>query len=180
MGGLGNSISDWQAFKEDIMEKPSGRQERRLECVDLFLAKIGVTRCQLAASTQHWLEEWARQEQLVMNQPSANHGSALIQLCKAVESEMQSRLGKILQPQINLNVSLGETAHNLKTVKLSASVKQQLSATGIKPGFVSSTLPNKLRALAKLRKETGAAHGGTQIPCSTDRDLHEAGNLFLN
>ena len=156
------------------------RQEWRRRHVDQFLAPIGVTRDVLASSTQQCLDEWARQVHLVLNQPSANWGAAILNLCRAVESELASRLGSIDGLQFFAgSTPLGSKAKSLSDTKLDTSVKQKLDSSGIKPGFVSSTLAPKLFELTHLRSDTDSAHGGDYVrvsarspECQDDHDVH--------
>lgn len=160
------------------MEDPEARRQWRRKYVDQFLSKIHVTRGNLAHSTLQCLEEWARQEGLIQEQPSANRGSAVNELLKSVDSELQSRLGSILTP-FDFNRPLGDISRGLRSLKLDNSQKQKLFSQGIKPGFVSSDLPEALGRLAKLRKATNTAHGGSQISAATDADLEQTKGLVL-
>ena len=70
---------------------PSDSEERQLwrrAYVDRFLADFGLAFELLAPSTQRHLVEWARQAKLVEDQPSSNFQTVVLQLCKAVESEL--------------------------------------------------------------------------------------------
>jgi hypothetical protein len=157
------------------IDHAAGRRRWRKECVDKFLASINVSRQVLARPTQRHLDEWARQVQLVTDQPSANWEAAILNICKAVESQLAISFGSITGLDfLAAPTPLGSKAHSLKNAKLDAAVKQKLSSSGIKPGFVASTLSTKLFALAELRSGTGSAHGGGAMWSATARDAREA------
>lgn len=160
------------------MHDQASRRRWRTGHVDSFLSRVGVARTALAGSTLHCLDEWARQVQLVSDQPSANWGGALLRLCRAVESQLASNLGTI--PGLTFlagSDALGSKAKSLKQAPLDLPVKQRLQARGIKPGFVASMLADKLFALARLRSETHSAHGAVQIRPATKDDARRAEDL---
>ena len=154
-------------------------QRRRLRraYVDQFLADWGLHFEALAPSTQQCLDEWARQARLVEDQPSSNFGTVLIQLCKAVESELAAGLGNIPALTTLTDGTLGEKAHVLGKVKLGFQTKQQMESHGIKPGFVVSDLPKFLLCLARLRSKTGSAHGNAEIRSASLQDASRARQL---
>jgi hypothetical protein len=153
------------------------RQRWRREHVDQFLHGIGLECGRLAGSTQTCLNEWARQVKLVEDQPSSNFGNAVMQLCKAVESELSTGLGSIKALAFLREGTLGQKAKNLEMTNLDDSPKQGLISRGIKPGFVTSTLPKLLSSLAHLRSNTGAAHGNTEIRSANAHDAALARKL---
>lgn len=160
------------------MDDQASRRQWRTNHVDSFLNRVGVQRSALAASTEQCLDDWARQVQLVTDQPSANWGDVLLHLCRAIESELASSLGTI--PGLHFlaaSDALGSKAKSLKQAPLDASVKQRLSSRGIKPGFVASALADKLFALARLRSETHSAHGAAHIRAATNDDARQAADL---
>ncbi len=160
------------------MDDPAARRQWRKDHVDAFLSQIGVPRRALARSTEQCLDDWARQVQLVTDQPSANWGDVLLHLCRAVESELASSLGAIPGLEFLAGAdALGSKANSLKRAKLDPSVKRQLISCGIKPGFVSSTLADKLLALAGIRSETHSAHGAARIRAATKDDARQAADL---
>ena len=150
------------------MDDATKRQERRKEYVDKFLSEIGVAHDALTKSTHKCLDDRARQVQLVTDQPSANWGKAILDLCRAVESQLAG------------SAALGSKVQSLQRSKLDSAVKQRLTARGIKPGFVSLKLPDMLRGLAELRSQTDAAHGGVEIRTATIDDAQHARDLAGN
>jgi len=142
--------------------------------VDQFLAYYGIHLEVLASSTQDHLLEWARQATLVEDQPSSNFGNAIMELCKAVESELAAGLGSIPALAYLTSGTLGAKRVFLKSAKLNDQTKQQLKSRGIKPGFVSSDLPGLLSVLADLRSETGAAHGNAKIQSASLAEANQA------
>lgn len=162
------------------MDDAVQRREWRQRHVDQLVATIGVARDALASSTQQCLEEWARQVYLVLNQPSANWGKAVLDLCRAVESELASRLGSISGLEFFADpIPLGAKAKRLRDARLDASVEQKLSSRGVKPGFVSSSLAEKLFKLAAMRSDSDSAHGGVQIRSATENDACKASQLAV-
>lgn len=116
--------------------------------------------------------------QLAENQPSANFSAALLSLCKAVESEIPYRLGSISGLGFLAGrIELGAADKNLRNAKLEGSTKQSLISNGIKPGFVTSTLPQLLFGLAKLRRDTGSAHVGDETRSAKEEDAGKARQL---
>src|ERR1019366_10063939 len=75
----------------------------------------------LAASTQKCLNDWARQVRLVQDQPSSNFGNAVIQVCRAVESELTAGLGSIHALSFLRDGTLRQKAKRLEAMKLDAS-----------------------------------------------------------
>jgi hypothetical protein len=160
------------------MDDATIRQEKRKEYVDQFLSEIGVVHNALAKSTHKCLDDWARQVQLVTDQPSANWGNVILHLCRAVESQLASSLGQVQGLEFLAgNTPLGPKSQSLQRAKLDSAVKQRLTARGIKPGFVSSKFPEILRGLAELRSQTDAAHGGLEIRSATIDDAQQARHL---
>ena len=153
------------------------RRRWRREHVDRFLTEIGLDRDRLAGSTQTCLNEWARQVKLVEDQPSSNFGNVVLQLCKAVESELAGGLGTIQALAFLNEGTLGQKAKNLEATKLDESAKQRLTSRGTKPGFVTSTLPKLLFSLARLRSNTDAAHGNAEIQSPNAQDAAVAHKL---
>lgn len=143
------------------------RRRWRREYVDQFLNENGLVRDRLATSTEICLDEWARQVKLVQDQPSSSFGNVVIQLCKAVESELASGLGTIEALSLLGTGTLGQKAKYLAATELDHSSRQRLESRGIKPGFVRTDLPELLYSLARLRSNTDAAHGNADI-CSAD------------
>ncbi len=146
------------------------RRRWRREHIDRFLHEIGLDRGRLAESTQACLDEWARQVKLVEDQPSSNFGNAVMQLCKAVESELAGGLGSIQGLAFLRDGTLGQKAKNLEVINLDESAKQRLTSRGTKPGFVTSNLPRLLLSLARLRNNTDAAHGNAEIRPASAQD----------
>jgi len=153
------------------------RRKWRAEYVDAFLAQVGVVKNSLGPSTRKCLDDWARQVQLVEAQPSANWGNAILNLCRAVESELSS-MGKISGLDfMKSKQALGSKAQSLKRFKPDPSVKQAVTNRGIKPGFVFSSLADLLSKLADVRAKTDSAHGGLEIGTATKKDAEEARQL---
>lgn len=142
-----------------------------------FLDRISLTQDRLAVSTQKCLDEWARQVKLVQDQPSSNFGNAVLQLCKAVESELASGLGTIQTLSFLGDGTLGQKANRLRASELDEPTKQRLASRGTKPGFVRSDLPRLLFSLADLRSNTDAAHGNAGIQSADARDAARACEL---
>ena len=163
------------------MKNTTTRREWREQYVNQFLQNIGLQRSLFSAPTLQHLDEWARQENLVMNQPSANWDNTILNLCRAAESELAARLGSISDLGFFRSPkALGKKANLLSRLMLSPSTKQQLNSYGINTGFVSSTLVQTLQKLAVLRREP--AHGGMAIRSASQNDAQEArclvGDIF--
>lgn len=161
----------------DMQPTSEERQRWRDEYVNSFLNEVGLARNRLAASTQKCLNDWARQMRLGQDQPRSNFGNAVIQVCRAVESELAAGLGSIHALSCLRDGTLGQKAKRLEAMKLDDSTKQQLTARGTKPGFVVSDLPKLLSSLAGLRSRTDAAHGNAEIQSANERDAAEARRL---
>ena len=131
----------------------------------------------LAPSAEEHLLEWARQAKVVEDQPSSNFQNVVLQLCKAVESELATGLGSLRQLSPLKNGTLGQKAAAIKAVQLSEETKQQLLSWGIVPAFVSSELAALLSRLGKLRRETGAAHGNVVMYYASLDDSNQARQL---
>jgi hypothetical protein len=153
------------------------RQRWRRAYVARFLAAFGLASEVLAPSTQDHLVEWARQAKLVEEQPSSNLQSVILQLCKAVESELAAGLGSLRQLSFLRDGALGQKAAKIKSVQLKEETSQQLESWGIKPAFVLSELPALLSRLAKLRRETHAAHGNVEMHSTSLDESNQARQL---
>ena len=153
------------------------RRRWRAEYVDHFLRKYGLAQGSLSNSTLKCFDDWARQVQLVEAQPSANWGKVVLDLCRAVESELAAGLGSVTGfEDLAAPTALGQKANYLRSVTKDPSMKQRLQARGFRPGAVFA-LPNKLSDLAALRRITDAAHGGTEIGEATQEDAQSAKHL---
>lgn len=153
------------------------RQRWRREYIERFLTEFGLVHERLANSTKKCLDDWARQVKVVEDQPSSNYGSVVIQLCKAVESELATGLAGIETLAFLRDGTLGQKAKRLETTKLDEPSKQRLTARGTKPGYVTSDLPRLLSRLARLRSDTDAAHGNAQINSASAVDAENARKL---
>lgn len=151
------------------------RRRWRREYVDGFLAQLRLQRDALAPSTQKCLDQWARQVKLVADQPSSNFGNVVLELCKAVESELASGLGTIRGLEFLARGTLGEKAHALKGITaFDDATTQRISSQGIKPDFVKSGLADSLKQLASLRSDTGSAHGNAQLQSASPQHADRA------
>ena len=160
------------------MDEAALRRKWRTEYVDSFLSEYGVPRQALGESTGKCLDDWARQIQLVEAQPSANWGNVILNLCKAVESELAHSLGRIQGLDfMRGKQAIGSKVHSLKQFKPDTAVRQRLTNRAIKPGFVFSALPYLMGDLAEVRSTTDSAHGGVEIGTATMEDAKEARQL---
>ena len=153
------------------MDDVALRRERRQRLVEQFLAEFGVSSQQLATSTNKCLDEWARQLMLVQDQPSANLANVVLQLCCAVEAELAVTLGR--EPGLEFlagDGALGDKARRLSQVD--ARTKQRLTAKGVKVGLLGE-LQRLLSQLARIRRETRAAHGGVALQTATSADAKQ-------
>jgi hypothetical protein len=158
------------------MDSTATRRQWRRELVDKFLAENGLTYDVLAQSTQKNLDEWARQVRLVTDQPSANWDNAVLQLCKAVESELASTLGRAKGLEFLASEdALGNKAHRLEKFVWQSATTQRLSLPGSKLTFVPSTLPTLLLRLARLRRDS--AHGRVRTGSATAKEGRQARTL---
>jgi len=153
------------------------RRRWRRSYVTKFLADFGLASEMLAPSAEEHLLEWARQAKVVEDQPSSNFQNVVLQLCKAVESELAAGLGSLRQLSSLKTGALGQKAAAIKAAQLNEETKQRLESWGIVPAFVSSELPALLSRLAKLRRETDAAHGNVVMYSASVDDSNQARQL---
>lgn len=159
---------------------PSDSEERqrwRRAYVDRFLADFGLTYELLAPSSQRHLVEWARQAKLVEDQPSSNFQTVVLQLCKVVESELAAGLGSLRQLSFLKRGALGQKAASMKAAHLDEEAKQQINSWGVSPAVVLSEVPALLSGLAKLRRDTDAAHGNAEMRYATLSEASQAREL---
>lgn len=157
------------------MDAAAERRQRRRQQVARFLATVGVSLQQLAGSTQKCLDEWARQVLLVQDQPSANWATVVLQLCRAVESDLANTLGQ----EEGLGFLAGSEPIGAKVRHLSQldqKTKQGLTTRGVKIEFLVE-LQTLLSELARIRRETNAAHGGTKLRTATSVDADRARDI---
>lgn len=155
------------------MDSAAARRQWRRDFVDKFLAEIGLTYDVLAQSTQKNLDDWARQVQLITDQPSANWDQAVMQLSKAVESELACTLGPIKGLAfLASDETLGTKANRLKDFQWQTATKR-LSLLGFT--LPSTALPGLLSSLARLRNDS--AHGGVAGRTAGKREGQQARNL---
>jgi hypothetical protein len=149
------------------------RRTRRQTLIDEFLLEYAVSVDRLAASTRKGLDDWARQTALVEDQPSANRADVILNICKAVESQIKVTL----EPHRGLvflgtNSALGTKANQLSDV-IRRSYGQRAA--------VLLELQKKLRALANLRNPP--AHGPKSVASMTEQQAKQArsvAGVFLN
>ena len=102
-------------------------------------------------------------------------GNVVLELCKAVESELASGLGTIRGLEFLARGTLGEKAHALKGITaFDDATTQRISSQGIKPDFVKSGLADSLKQLASLRSDTGSAHGNAQLQSASPQHADRA------
>jgi hypothetical protein len=153
-----------------ILLDPAKRKEDRDKRIREFLQQYGISQESLSESTLQCLHDWARQVQLVENQPSANFVNVILHLCRAVESELAAGLGSVKDLEfLAAPIAIGVIAKNLQNCDMNHSLKQRLKAHGFKPGAVLG-LREKLSDLAKLRSNTGSAHGSADPKEATQTD----------
>jgi hypothetical protein len=156
------------------------RRQWRRRYVDGFLHDSELSRDVLAESALDCLDEWARQVQLVENQPSANWGNVILQLCRAVESQLTASFRDMSGLAcLAADSALGHKVANLKKKKVDDETKQRLRDCGIQPNFVMLTLPDLLSNLASLRRKTGSAHGSAEPRSATQEDGCQARQLCV-
>ena len=157
------------------MDDAAVRRTWRSDYVSQFLSEVGVSRDALCETTLKCLDEMARQAHVATDEPSAGWGKVVLELCRAVESEVAGTLGCFPGLEfLRVGKALGDIARRLSRMRGDQSVEQRLLKEGIKPDFVFNTLPDKLRALAGLRRETGPAHGGVKVASATISDAGRA------
>src|SRR5262249_31450725 len=162
------------------MDSTLPRQERRRESVNRFLSEIGTMLQRVGDPTQKHLDGWARQVQLIEDQPSANWDNAVLQLCKAIESELALTLGKVRGLGFLASKgNVGAKASWRRKHRLDGATEQRLKAKGFKPGFVVRELPRLLGDLADLRSDTDSAHGGIEIRSASKDDGLRARRLAV-
>jgi hypothetical protein len=155
-----------------IPDRTAARRKWRREFIDQFLAEINITHDMLSPSTQTSLNEWARQVQLVTDQPSANWDQAVLQLSKAVESELACKLGQVKGLEcLASEKPLGDKAKDLEDIQKRA-LTRRLSLLKF---TVPPELPGLLFNLAKLRNP--AAHGGVAVRTATRTEGQRARNI---
>ena len=153
------------------------RQRWRRTFIATFATDFGLDVEVLAPSTRTWLEEWARQSKIVEDQPSSNFQDVILQLCKAVESELAAGLGNTETLSFLKGGTLAQKAAGLRKVRLDVKAAQEIEHRGIKSDFIVGELPGLLSGLSTLRWETGAAHGNAQIGSATLEDANRARGL---
>ena len=152
------------------------RRSLRRGYVDRFLAEFDVPFASLAESTQKELDQWARQAQLVEDQPSANWRQVILQLCIAVECQLAAHLGSIEGFSFLAAASaLGPKAKQLKNTRFDSSSEERITSHGINPSFVSSELAALMLRLAFARGPK--AHGKSHVQSFTIQDASEVRQL---
>jgi len=154
------------------------RQAAREKEVDDFLDKYSLTRRMISPPALKCLDDWARYQILVRREPSANSSAVLLELCKAVESEVANRLRGIAGlGLIEAGCAMGDMVRCLRNLELTPQVKTELQSRNLKPGFVQKSLPDQLKLLADLRNATHAAHGKLWVGSATVAQAAEAQRL---
>ena len=134
--------------------------------VDKLLAAAAITPGQLSPETRSELDNWARSSLEASDFPTAPWHDAVINLCRAVESEMASTLGT--QPGLEFlavaaRLELGAKAKRLQ--HLDGEAVQRLRASGVRAGMLKE-LSTLLGELASLRGP--AAHASSRRITSED------------
>jgi hypothetical protein len=160
------------------MDSAVERRRWRREWVEVFLSEIGVAYERLAPQTRRNLDDWARQVQVYLTQRSAGFETVVLELCKAVESELACGLARVVGLEFLGNAdTLGTKAHRLRALQSREVVAQRLAGLGFKPGFVLSALPGLLLELARIRSQANVAHGGVATEVATPKDAERTRSL---
>jgi len=167
-----------------MSELPNARQHKRRAHIDTFLLQAGISPSALAQSTQKCLDDWARQDLLVQDQPSANYWNVVMGLCRAVECQIDYSLGRVHGLEMLAGKEpMGAKGHGLKGLvkslggTLTPRTNHELKQLGIKPMVVTRNLPSLLLSLARVRKETNSAHGNAVVSEATQKDASRARHL---
>jgi hypothetical protein len=138
--------------------------------VDEILKDAGATREGVARPTVKYLDDYARDEYSNQQQPSASWNNAILNLCRAVESELASGLGRIAGLEFLAgDRTLGEMIKALEKTRFDEPLRQRLVSKRFKPGAVSALAAN-LKELNKLRE----AHGGVEEKAQKLEDAKKA------
>lgn len=143
------------------------RAAQRREYLDRLLRPAGLRLDDLAPPTRKALHEYARFMLGSAQAQSASWNTGVMELCRAVESELAVSLRDCPGFANFAKRTLGEQAAVLRALPLAA--VSWLSARRYVP-YVSKTLPNRLAQLARLRGDSGAAHGGPEGQQATPAD----------
>lgn len=126
-----------------------------------LLSPVGLALSDFAGATQGFLDEYARYALLALDNPSASWDGAVVELCKAVETELGHTLGECpgLRP-LKEGTTLGEKAKRLRDP--SPAAVSWLAARKWDAHQVKGTLASQVSKLANVRGRCGAAHGGLE------------------
>jgi hypothetical protein len=142
---------------------PSGgstdRAASRRRYLDTLLQPWSLGLGDIAPPTRRALEGYARFMLLVAPARSASWNTAVVELCRAAESEVVVTLHDCLGLTSLGRLALGEKASLLRS--LSPAAVAWLSSRRYM-AYASTTLPKRLLALAQIRRDSGAAHGGPE------------------
>jgi len=149
--------------------EPGGnRQRQREEYLSGLLQASAVSLEDLSPATRTALHEYARFMLLVASAQSASWNSPVIELCRAVESEVAVALGDCPGLRgLRNETTLGEKAQLLRN--LTAATRGWLPSQQYLP-YVANNLAKHLHELAQIRRVSGAAHGGTNERHATRAD----------
>jgi hypothetical protein len=143
-------------------------RRRREEYLANLLRPSAVSLGDLSPATRTALHEYARFMLVVAAAQSASWNSPVIELCRAVESEIAVALGDCPGlGGLRKATTLGEKAHLLRN--LTPTAKGWLSSRQYLQ-YVSTALPRQLHELAQVRSSSGAAHGGPDERHATRAD----------
>jgi hypothetical protein len=160
---------------QDADRAATERRTRRRDEALRFVAGAGLSLDALAPSTQKCLDDWARQHALVRDQPSANYGTVVLHLCRAVESELAHAFGQ--RPELEFlrdEAALGDKIRRLD--HLSDFARKTLASQGVRIGSLRDLVP-ALSALNGLRRQKRIAHGGDELIEATASDARQAERL---
>ncbi len=146
----------------------SERQRQREQYLVGLLSPVGIELHDLAKSTAEALHQYARFMLTSADAGSASFNTPVIELCRAVESEVDARLSDLSGLAMLKGKPLGKKAGLLS--RLSA---EDTAALGLDPKMVKS-LADNLKSLGKVRSRTGAAHGSGEPRHATKDDAEQA------
>lgn len=152
----------------------SPRAPERQKFLGKLLKTAGIELDDLSEGARDALENYARFVLGSGDAPSASWNHPLVEIARAVESEMDATVGDVKGFQPLKTMALGEKAHWLKQRKDNESLRKALSSRGLSPKYFLDELPDSLLELASIRKVTGYAHGKAIARNATKTDAERA------
>lgn len=164
---------------DGVVVNKTPRAVQREEFLGKLLAPTDIELKDLSASARAALENYARFVLDSGDSPSASWNNPLLEICRAVEAELQASVGDVEGLEGLGEKTLGEIGKFLEQQAQNPVIRKRLTQASLSPDYLLDKLPEDMQALSSIRRVTGSAHGFVVAQNATRGDVDRALRIAL-